>query len=273
MKTYQSQPNDSFAGIAKKFKIKDEHFLKTFHNLNCPQSETIKDEIPAGTTLLIPEDPKFLNDENENIDEETNVMNNESESDPGEDTMDEESEQTSSTNENSKEEEKKEQNSESNSTEHDGKYFVIPKGKAMCDKGTQFPGFKVTSHQKHYWNDENGEPDYLAVTEDDVMFNPTAMPFGSCSVKNGNPCAFAPSGKWTKTYEKVKVMGKSCVTELSELMCSTGGKITIFKHGQQSSTGKSQVKKADAKEQRVYNPIVDFEEFQEELDDENNYAS
>ena len=26
-------------------------------------------------------------------------------------------------------------------------------------------------------------------------------------MKNGNPCAFAPSGKWTKTYDKVKVMG------------------------------------------------------------------
>ena len=267
MKTYQSQPNDSFAGIAKKFKIKDENFLKTFHNLNCPQSKTIKDEIPVGTTLLIPEDPQFFNDENQNIDEEINTMNNESgsESDPGEDTMDEESEQASSTDEDSKEEEKKEQNSESNSSEHDGKYFVIPRGKAICDKGTQFPGFKVTSHQKHYWNDENGEPDYLAVTEGDVMFNPAATPFGNCSVKNGNPCAFAPSGKWTKTYDKVKIMDKCCVTELSELMCSTGGKITVLKHGQQSELGKSNVNNADPKEQHVYNPVVDFEEFKEEI--------
>lgn len=194
-------------------------------------------------------------------------MNNESgsEPDPGEDTMDEESEQASSTDEDSKEEEKKEQNSESNSSEHDGKYFVIPRGKAICDKGTQFPGFKVTSHQKHYWNDENGEPDYLAVTEDDVMFNPAATPFGNCSVKNGNPCAFAPSGKWTKTYDKVKIMDKCCVTELSELMCSTGGKITVLKHGQQSELGKSNVNNADPKEQHVYNPVVDFEEFKEEI--------
>jgi len=266
MKTYQLQPNDSFAGIAKKFKIKDENFLKTFHNLNCPQSETIKDEIPAGTTLLIPEDPQFFNDENQNIDE-INTMNNESgsEPDPGEDMMDEESEQASSTDKDSKEEEKKEQNSESNSSEQDGKYFVIPKGKAICDKGTQFPGFKVTSHQKHYWNDENGEPDYLAVTEDDVMFNPAATPFGNCSVKNGNPCAFASSGKWTKTYGKVKVMGKCCVTELSELMCATGGKITVLKHGQESELGKSNVNNADSKEQHVYNPVVDFEEFKEEI--------
>lgn len=157
------------------------------------------------------------------------------------------------------------QQSDNSSNEHDGKYFVIQKGKACCDKGAKFPQFKVTSHQKHYWNDEKGEADYLAVTEDDLTFNPAAMPFGTCSVKNGNPCAFAPAGKWTKTYEKVKVMGKSCVTEISELMCATGGKITVLKHGQQSEAGKSNVNNADAQEQQVYNPIMDFEEFKEEI--------
>ena len=65
-------------------------------------------------------------------------------------------------------------------------------------------------------------------------------------------------------------MGKSCVTELSELMCATGGKITVMKHGQQSEVSKSNVKNADAREQNVYNPIVDFEEFQKEI--ENDYS-
>lgn len=63
-------------------------------------------------------------------------------------------------------------------------------------------------------------------------------------------------------------MGKSCVTELSEMMCATGGKITIMKHGQQSEAGKSNVAKADAKEQQTYNPVVDFEEFQGEVEGE-----
>ena len=130
-----------------------------------------------------------------------------------------------------KKEDKKEESDDSSSP-HDGKYFVIPKGMAMCDKGSKFPNFKVTSHTKHYWNDEEGSADHLALTEDDLQFNPPATPFGTCAVKNGNPCAYAPAGKWTKTYDKVKVMGKSCVTELSELMCATGGKITIMKHGQ-----------------------------------------
>lgn len=59
-------------------------------------------------------------------------------------------------------------------------------------------------------------------------------------------------------------MGKSCLTEISELQCAIGGKITVMKHGQQSEAGKSNVKNADPKEQHVYNPLVDFEEFGEE---------
>jgi hypothetical protein len=176
-------------------------------------------------------------------------------------------EQENAPNPPAKDDDKKEdeKQSESKSSEHDGKYFVIPKGKACCDKGAKFPNFKVTSHQKHYWNDEDGIADYLAVTEDDLNFNPAAMPFGTCSIKNGNPCAFAPSGKWTKTYDKVTILGKSAVTELSELMCAVGGKITVMKHGQQSEAGKSNVNNADSREQQAYNPIMDFEEFQEEI--------
>lgn len=154
---------------------------------------------------------------------------------------------------------------ENQSSEHDGKFLVIQKGKACCDKGAKFPNFKVESHQKHYWNDEDGEADYLAVTEDDLNFNPPAMPFGTCSIKNGNPCAFAPAGKWTKTYDKIKIMGKKPLTELSELMCAVGGKITVMKHGQQSEAGKRNVNNADQREQQSYNPIIDFEEFQEEI--------
>lgn len=187
--------------------------------------------------------------------------------DEGQDTMDEDSDDethSENTTENEEEEEDKKQN-ESKSSEHDGKFFVVQKGLACCDKGAKFPQFKVTSHQKHYWNDEKGQADYLAVTEDDLNFNPAAMPFGTCSVKNGNPCAFAPSGKWTKTYDKVKILEKKCVTELSELLCSVGGKITVMKHGQQTEAGKSNVGKADSREQLSYNPIMDFEEFKEEI--------
>ena len=152
---------------------------------------------------------------------------------------------------------------------HDGKHFVVQKGTCQCNQGFQFPAFKVTSHQKHYWNDADGQADFLAVTEDDLMLDPPAMPFGTCKLKPTSggylPCTYAPAGKWQKTYDQVKVMGKSCVTEISELQCAVGGKITILKHGQQSEAGKQNVANASTEEQQIYNPLVDFEEFREDV--------
>lgn len=179
-----------------------------------------------------------------------------------------------------KEEEEKEEEkaaeSESKSSEHDGKYFVIQKGMCQCDQGFKFPKFKVTSHQKHFWNDAEGQDDYLAVTEDDLTLDPPAMPFGQCKLKPSSggylPCSYAPVGKWQKPYDKVKVMGHSCLTEISELMCAVGGKITIMKHGQQSEAGKSNAANANPREQEVYNPVMDYEEFQEEMEDDNEYS-
>lgn len=189
------------------------------------------------------------------------------EADTNEETLATEIGSSNSTTSDEKKEEKK--SSESSSSEHDGKYFVIQKGMCQCNQGFKFPKFKVTSHKKHYWNDEEGNADYLALTDDDLTLDPPAMPFGNCKLKPTSggylPCAYAPAGKWTKTYEKVKVMGKSCVTEISELMCATGGKITILKHGQQSEAGKSNVLNANSQEQRIYNPILNFDEFKEEI--------
>ena len=160
-------------------------------------------------------------------------------------------------------------------SEHNNKHFVIQKGMCQCNQGFKFPKFKVTSHQKHYWNDADGQADYLAVTEDDLTLDPPAMPFGNCKLKPTSggylPCAYAPAGKWTKTYDKVKVMGKSCLTEISELMCATGGKITILKHGQTAEISKQNVKNANPNEMHIYNPIVNFEEFQDQFNDDDEY--
>lgn len=152
------------------------------------------------------------------------------------------------------------------SSEHNGKHFVIQKGKAMCDKGTNFPNFNVTSHEKHYWNGADGKADYLAVTEDDLQFNPTTVPFGNCSVKNGQPCSFTPAGKWKKTYEKVKVLGKSCLTEVSELQCFIGGKITVMKHGQTAEVSKHNFKTADIFFIRKINPFFDITKFVDDME-------
>ncbi len=223
-----------------------------------PEKNNVSGE---GQAFFQPGFSTFLND-HDPVDSDVNGFDEEVKEEP--DAIDEENTASTEKNGDKKEEDKK---TEGSSSEHDGKYFVIQKGMACCDKGAKFPNFKVTSHQKHYWNDEKGNADYLAVTEDDLTFNPPATPFGTCSIKNGNPCAYSPAGKWTKTYEKVKVMGKSVVTEYSELMCTTGGKITVMKHGQQSEAGKSNVNNADSREQQAYNPVMDFEEFREEINE------
>ncbi len=158
------------------------------------------------------------------------------------------------------------------SQEHENKYFVIQKGRAICDKGTKFPNFKVTSHQKHYWNDEKGKSDYLAVTEDDVRFNPPAVPFGNCALKNNQPCSFAAAGKWKKVYDKVKVLDKSCLTEISELQCSVGGKIKVMEHGQKAELSKQNVKNSSVTIHNQINPLVDLDELLEELEGDDFYS-
>jgi len=145
-----------------------------------------------------------------------------------------------------------------------GKHFVIQKGKAMCNQGTTFPSFKVSSHTKHYWNDSGNSADFLAVTEDDVQFTPSSNSFGPCALNRKNPCAFAPAGKWTKTYDKVTVLGKKCVIEGSELMCSVGGKITIMTHGQSASLSKSNVNNADQDVQEELDPLTDTNDIVED---------
>ncbi|WP_336958271.1 PAAR-like protein [Chryseobacterium contaminans] len=274
MKNYVIQQGDTFSSLAQKFKLKNEGVLKTYHNLHCSEENIMQEPIP-GMSILIPEDPKLMTHETEyqyssniNSSEEENqvlaIQDTQDSSEPG---HHEEQPSGKTEKKQEKEDHKKENGGESNA--HKGKYFVVQKGMCQCNQGFKFPKFKVTSHQKHYWNDAEGQADYLAVTEDDLSFDPPAMPFGNCKLKPTSggylPCSYAPAGKWQKPYEKVKVMGKSCLTEISELMCSIGGKITILKHGQQSEIGKSHVENANAKEQQIYNPIVNFDEFKEKI--------
>ena len=158
------------------------------------------------------------------------------------------------------------------SNEHENKHFVIQKGKAICDKGSKFPNFKVTSHQKHYWNDDSDNADYLAVTEEDIQFNSPAMPFGNCALKNNQPCSFSAAGKWKKTYEQVKVLGKSCLTEISELQCAIGGKIKVMDHGQKAELSKQNFKNGNAVIHNQINPLVDLDEFVDDVDGDDFYS-
>ncbi len=266
MKKHTVQSGETFASLVQNYAIKNNDYLRLYHNLNCPEKDIIRGELIVGKEILIPDDPEFLIEETEEIDEGTDTMN-EIEPDTTNDSSANDQE------ENEEENQSDEKETKSEDSEHEGKHFVIQKGMCQCDKGFKFPKFKVTSHQKHYWNNADGQADYLAVTEDDLTFDPPAMPFGNCKLRPTSggylPCVYAPSGKWQKTYEKVKVLDKKCLTEISELMCSTGGKITILKHGQQSEIGKTNVNNANIQEQQVYNPVVDFDELKEEINGDN----
>ena len=266
MKKHTVQSGETFASLVQNYAIKNNDYLRLYHNLNCPEKDIIRGELIVGKEILIPDDPEFLIEETEEIDEETDTMNE----------IEPETTNDSSANdqeENEEENQSDEKETKSKNSEHEGKHFVIQKGMCQCDKGFKFPKFKVTSHQKHYWNNADGQADYLAVTEDDLTFDPPAMPFGNCKLRPTSggylPCVYSPAGKWQKTYEKVKVLDKKCLTEISELMCSTGGKITILKHGQQSEIGKTNVNNANIQEQQVYNPVVDFDELKEEINGDN----
>lgn len=273
MKNYVTQKGDTFSSLARQFKLKNEGILKTYHNLHCPPEDVTQEPVP-GKIICIPEDPQLMANETEpqNISDSSQEKSidemSSSEGNASEQQTKNEEQSSEKTNQQFNKEEKKDTKEDSGSSPHEGKYFIVQKGTVQCNQGFKFPKFKVTSHQKHYWNDEEGNADYLAVTEDDLQLDPAAQPFGQCKLKPTSggylPCAYAPEGKWQKTYEKVKVMEKSCLTEISELMCSTGGKITILKHGQQSETSKSQVGKANTQEQQIYNPVVDFNEFKED---------
>ncbi|MFK7049368.1 DUF4280 domain-containing protein [Flavobacterium columnare] len=260
MKKYRVQKGDTLNSLAEKFAIKDGASLRAFHNIYCPLEDLLDSEVVVGKELLIAEEAPYIKEKQENNAPQNNDTKTEV-----------------AVSQSSKEVAKKEtspSSDSSSSTPHEGKHFVVQKGQCQCNQGFQFPSFKVTSHTKHYWNDSQGKSDYLAVTEEDIQLNPTAQPFGQCKLKPSSggylPCSFAAAGKWTKTYDKVKILDKKCVTEISELMCSTGGKITILKHGQESQTSKNQVKKANPHEQHLYNPILNFEEFQEEINSDNN---
>jgi hypothetical protein len=270
MKNYVIQQGDTFSSLARQFKLKNESILKTYHNLHCPEEDIMQEPVP-GKKILIPEGPQFMDEEKDSQSSATTQEETTEEGTHDESASEQPSDETQSSEKTEEKQEKKDKGGESSSGSHDGKYFVIQKGTVQCNQGFKFPKFKVTSHQKHYWNNKEGEADYLAVTEDDVQLDPPAQPFGQCKLKPTSggylPCAYAAAGKWQKPYEKVKVMGKSCLTEISELMCTTGGKITILKHGQQSEAGKSNVASAKSQEQQVYNPVINFDEFKAETEE------
>lgn len=267
---YEVKKDDTLSSLAQKIGLPDAYTLKTFHNFKGPIEKGIGNEIKEGMILTIPERHE-VDAINKEIAERQNKRSQVSSSEAQSSSSETSSENSQKEAEKQEKEEKKE-SKEKSATEHDGKLFVAQKGKAICDKGTMFPQFKVTSHKKHYINDKNGTADYLAVTENDLQFNPSSVPFGTCSIKNGQPCSYAPTGKWKKFYTDVKILDNALLTEISELQCSVGGKIKILDHGQRAELSKQNFKNADPKVHHYINPFLNLEKFTEKLDGDQFYS-
>lgn len=187
------QPEENFHSIAKRYDIEDPNALRLFHNLHCPEDDIMHESLIEGKEILIPNDPEYKIEQLKEKDEITNSINDDSE-------VIETLENKSQPNEQKKE-------SVTETSNHKGKHFVIQKGTCQCNQGFKLSNFKVTSHQKHYWNSPNADANYLAVTEDDVQLSSPNQPFGQCKLRPTSggylPCIYAPVGKWQKTYEKV----------------------------------------------------------------------
>ncbi|MFC3158343.1 DUF4280 domain-containing protein [Chryseobacterium arachidis] len=159
-----------------------------------------------------------------------------------------------------KKEEEEKKNEQASKSEHDGKYFVVHNAKCVCDKAEnpkQTANLQVTTHSIIVLNDEQGK---LAATEEDKTFNPPVATFGKCTLKPSSggylPCALAPAPKWGKTYESTQVMGKNTLTEISELQCTVGGKITVFNHGQTDSVSNAHADNTNPVELAMVNPAI-----------------
>lgn len=166
-----------------------------------------------------------------------------------------------------KEQEEKQQQQASKS-EHYGKYFVVHNAKCACNKAenpSQTADLQVTTHNVIVLNDNQTK---LAATEEDTTFNPPAATFGKCTLKpssSGNlPCALAAAPKWSKTYESTKILGKNTLTEISELQCMVGGKISIVKHGQTDAVINAHADNTNPLELSAVNPAVDQPKKKEE---------
>lgn len=242
---YTIKKGDTLSSIAREKKINSWKDLQVYHNQNCPKEEMIGTTLKEGKTLYVPSQDE--------IDEMNGVKKNpasETETKPEEKKQEEKP----------KEEQKKEEKKEDSKSEHDGKYYVVHGATCVCDKAedpTKEAELQVTTHQKMIYNDQAKK---WAATEEDKQFNPPAATFGKCKLKPSSsgylPCALAPAPKWNKPYDKTKVMGKSVLTEISELQCTVGGKITIKKHGQTDAASTAHAQNTNPAEMAHANPAV-----------------
>ena len=219
---YTVKSKDTFVSIAKQIGLKDPMKLKEYHNERADFNSQVGNQLHPNITLLMPSS------------EEVRELNAEK---PFEDEVKQEQREEEQKQQEEKEKEATaEQQKQEEKSEHDDKYYVVNGAKCICNKAenpNQQATLQVTSHKTIVFNEQS---DKYVATEDDKTFIPAVMTFGKCTLKpssSGNlPCSPQCAPKWSKTYEGTKVLGKNTLTEISELQCMVGGKITIAKHGQ-----------------------------------------
>ena len=245
---YTVKSKDTFVSIAKQIGLKDPMKLKEYHNERADFNSQVGNQLHPNITLLMPSS------------EEVRELNAEK---PFEDEVKQEQREEEQKQQEEKEKEATaEQQKQEEKSEHDDKYYVVNGAKCICNKAenpNQQATLQVTSHKTIVFNEQS---DKYVATEDDKTFIPAVMTFGKCTLKpssSGNlPCSpqFAP--KWSKTYEGTKVLGKNTLTEISELQCMIGGKITIAKHGQTDSVLLQHSENTTPLEVSAVNPAIEM---------------
>ena len=132
-------------------------------------------------------------------------------------------------------------------------YLVCEGALCQCAAGAAPVKLKVTSHKKAYINNNK-----LLATEKDVTFDEQGH-FGTCSFKvyPSNACVPAVQ-QWLKPYKDIEVENNKVLTDQSQLMCSTGGTITIKMHGQQQTVNAGQAENMDRTIATQVNPLADL---------------
>ncbi|TWP31075.1 DUF4280 domain-containing protein [Apibacter muscae] len=135
----------------------------------------------------------------------------------------------------------------------------------QCTYGSTTDKLKVYTQTKHYINDKN--KDYkLVATHKELGTTFENNSFGSCSLRNRNPCTVSVTG-WNGFYEKVTLEenGGKALLEDSTADCPTGGKgcIKIIFHGQQAELCKANFHKVDSSICNAMNPTGEMEATQE----------
>ncbi|WP_046245617.1 PAAR-like protein [Hymenobacter terrenus] len=105
------------------------------------------------------------------------------------------------------------------SQEQEGQELVCGGAPCRCDKGTVPSMLQVTSNQSVWLQGK------LVATTLDTTF----VPFGTCALKNNQPCVPALL-RWEEAFELVTVLTDGChpLLEKSTIRCAVGGVVSIL---------------------------------------------